>query len=137
MFTVHADGLIAADVLQTPAPGIKAWLGGLFGGRGSDDPPSLEEPAEGQRLSRSEAWWRDHVAQFRTWARERYGVEFDRREALVLMGIGHPSITTVPIGGVEHMLGTPHGVPYTDDGNPLSYRYGLVQPYIGVELPVR
>ena len=28
----------------------------------------------------------DHVAQFRAWARERYGIELDRREALVLMG---------------------------------------------------
>ena len=137
MFTVHADGLIAADVLETPATAIKAPLFGLFGGGGRDDPPALEDPAEGARLSKSEAWWRDHVAQFREWAQHRYGVKLDRREALVLMGVGHPSINTIPIDGVDYMLATPPGIDYVDDGNPMSYHLGIVQPGRIAELTVR
>ena len=63
MFTVHSDGLIAGDVFESPVTAIKAGFLGLFGG-GTDDPPSLEEPAADAKLTKSEAWWRDHVAQF-------------------------------------------------------------------------
>ena len=133
---MHADGLIAADILHTPQDVLKPRFLGLFGGV-STDKPALEEPAPGAKLSPEEAWWRDHVAQLSGWAGDRYGVTLDRREVLVLMGIGHPSINTVPIRGVEHMLGTPHGVPVIDDGIPLNYRFGLVQPGSGIELPLR
>ncbi len=122
MFTVHADGLIAGDVFDSPVAATK---------------PTLEEPPEGVPLSESEEWWRNHVAQFREWARQRYGIELDRREALVLMGSGPPKTNTVPIGGVEYMLSTPPGVESVDDGMPLSYRFGIVQPGRISELAVR
>jgi hypothetical protein len=137
MFAVHSDGLIAGDVFDSPATAIKAGFLGLFGG-GTDEPPSLEEPAADAKLTKSELWWRDHVAQLRTWARERYGVELDRREALVLMGVGHPTINTVRIADAEYMLATPSGISSVDDGRALSYRFGLVQPGgAGLELPLR
>ena len=139
MFTVHADGLIAGDVFESPPlERVKSGFLGLTTSYVASDPPALAEPAPGATLSKQEEWWRDHVAQLQSWARQRYGVELDREQSLVLMGVGHPTINWIELSGAEYMLATPHGVSTIDDGQNLSYRFGLVQPGgSGIELPVR
>ena len=125
MFTIHPNGLIAADIFNSPKRGMFS---------AEPPPPSLEEPAPGAKLSKSEQWWAEHVEQFRTWARTRYDLDLDRQQALVLMGVGHPTVNTIDIEGVEHMLGTPKEITVVDDGDPLHYEFGLIQPGERTEL---
>lgn len=122
MFTIHEDGLIAGDVYSTP-PGRDAAG------------PSPSEPRSRLAMSDDESWWFEHVALLKHWAQSRYGVGLSRREALDLMGVGSDRANTIERGGVVYMIGTPAGAPMGEPGDPLSYRFGLVEPTTSAEHP--